>query len=220
MTLPTTLPAIVEALRSAGATDRRRRAQGGPRGEGRGALWPRSGPASWRAHLRCRRCGRKLTLRYSGTKHDIPRYSCSRGWMDNGEPRCIAFGGLRVDDAIEDALLTVVGPGAISAAVAAEKEANQRRDQVRAALKRDLEAARYATDRAFRQYDAADRANQLVAGELEARWNKALARVAEVEGKLVAMKPKRSHQLPIRHRSPRLPRTSRPSGPPPRLMRG
>ena len=86
--------------------------------------------------LRCRRCGRKLTLRYSGAKHHIPRYSCSRGWMDNGEPRCIAFGGLRVDDAIEEALLTVVGPGAIAAAVAAEKEANQRRDQVRGALKR------------------------------------------------------------------------------------
>jgi hypothetical protein len=34
--------------------------------------------------------------------------------MDNGEPRCIAFGGLRVDDAIEDAILTVVSPGAIA----------------------------------------------------------------------------------------------------------
>jgi hypothetical protein len=147
---------------------------------------PKHGDALLAGLLRCRRCGRKLTLRYSGTKHDIPRYSCSRGWMDNGEPRCIAFGGLRVDDAIEDALLTVVGPGAISAAVAAEKEANQRRDQVRDALKRDLESARYATDRAFRQYDAADPANRLVAGELEARWNKALARVAEVEGKIVA----------------------------------
>jgi hypothetical protein len=106
--------------------------------------------------------------------------------MDNGEPRCIAFGGLRVDDAIEEALLAVVGPGAIAAAVAAEKEADQRRDQVREALKRDLEAARYAADRAFRQYDAADPANRLVAGELEARWNKALARVAEVEGKVAA----------------------------------
>lgn len=37
------------------------------------------------------------------------------------------------------------------------------------ALKRDLEAARYATDRAFWQYDAAASANRLVAGELEAR---------------------------------------------------
>lgn len=80
----------------------------------------------------------------------------------------------------------MVGPGAIAAAVAAEKEANERRDQVREAFERDLEAVRYAADRAFRQYDAADPANRLVAGELEARWNKALARVAEVEGKLAA----------------------------------
>ena len=132
------------------------------------------------------RCGRKLTLRYSGAKHHIPRYSCSRGWMDKGEPRCIAFGGLRVDDAVENALLAVVGPGAIAAAVAAEKEAGQRRDQVLDALKRDLEAARFAADRAFRQYDAADPANRLVAGELEARWNQALARVSEIKGKVAA----------------------------------
>jgi DNA invertase Pin-like site-specific DNA recombinase len=147
---------------------------------------PKHGDALLAGLIRCRRCGRKLTLRYSGMKHDIPRYSCSRGWMDNGEPRCIAFGGLRVDDAIEDALLGVVGPGAISAAVAAEREVGQRRDQVRDALNRDLEAARYAADRAFRQYNAADPANRLVAGELEARWNRTLAHVAEVEGKIAS----------------------------------
>src|SRR3954468_219348 len=104
--------------------------------------------------------------------------------MDNGGAHCIAFGGLRVDDAIEEALLSVVGPGAIAAATAAAKEAGERRDQVRDALSRDLEAASYAADRAFRQYDAADPANRLVAGELEARWNRALAHAAEVEGKI------------------------------------
>jgi hypothetical protein len=57
---------------------------------------------------------------------------------------------------------------------------------VREALGRDLEAARYAADRAFRQYDAADPANRLVAGELETRWNTALARVGEIEAKMVA----------------------------------
>jgi len=147
---------------------------------------PKHGDALLAGLLRCNRCGRKLTLRYSGAEHDIPRYSCSRGWLDNGEPRCIAFGGLGVDDAIENALLAVVGPGAIAAAAAAEKEAKEGRDQVREALVRDLEAARYATDRAFRQYDATDPANRLVAGELEARWNKALVHVAEVEGKIAA----------------------------------
>jgi hypothetical protein len=93
---------------------------------------------------------------------------------------------LRVDDAIEEALLGVVGPGAIAAATAATKEAGERRDQVRGALRRDREAARYAADRAFRQYDASDPANRLVASELEARWNRALVHAAEVEGKLAA----------------------------------
>src|SRR6476620_7934443 len=129
--------------------------------------------------IRCRRCGRKLTVRYSGMKHQIPRYSCSRGWMDNAEPRCIAFGGLRVDDAIEESLLRVVEPGAIAAAAEAEAQAASRRDQVHDALDRDLEAARYAADRAFRQYDAADPENRLVAAELEARWNRARARASE-----------------------------------------
>ena len=49
---------------------------------------PKRGDALLAGLLRCRRCGRKLTLRYSGAKHHIPRYSCTRGWMDNGEPRC------------------------------------------------------------------------------------------------------------------------------------
>jgi DNA invertase Pin-like site-specific DNA recombinase len=147
---------------------------------------PKHGDALLAGLIRCRRCGRKLTLRYTGTRHGIPRYSCSRAWMDNGGPHCIAFGGLRVDDAIEEALLGVVGPGAIAAATAAAAQATHQRDQVREALGRDLEAARYAADRAFRQYDAADPANRLVAGELETRWNRSLARVAEVESKIAA----------------------------------
>ena len=136
---------------------------------------PKHGDALLAGLIRCRRCGRKLTLRYSGMKHHIPRYSCSRGWMDNGEPRCIAFGGLRVDDAIEEALLSVVSPGAIAAATAAEEKRISAGIRCARRFGRDLEAARYAADRAFRQYDAADPANRLVAGELEARWNKALA---------------------------------------------
>jgi hypothetical protein len=155
-----------------------------PTGQHHGA--PKHGDALLAGLIRCTRCGRKLTLRYSGMNHHIPRYSCSRAWMDNGGPHCIAFGGLRVDDAIEEALLGVVGPGAIAASSAAAKEAGERRDQVRDALSRDLEAARYAADRAFRQYDAADPANRLVAGELEARWNRTLAHVAEVESKIAA----------------------------------
>jgi DNA invertase Pin-like site-specific DNA recombinase len=145
---------------------------------------PKHGDALLAGLLRCRRCGRKLTVRYTGTKHNIPRYSCWRGLLDNGEPRCIAFGGLRVDDTIEEALLQVVEPGAIAAATEAAAQAAHRRDQVRDALMRDLEAARYSADRAFRQYDAADPENRLVAAELEARWNRALTHVGEIESRI------------------------------------
>src|SRR6266480_5307413 len=79
-----------------------------PTGRHHGA--PKHGDGLLAGLIRCKRCGRKLTLRYSGMKHHIPRYSCSRAWMDNGGPHCIGFGGLRVDDAIEEALLGVVGP--------------------------------------------------------------------------------------------------------------
>jgi len=58
---------------------------------------PKHGDALLAGLIRCRRRGRKLTLRYTGAQHQIPRYSCTRGWTDNGEPPSIAFGGLRVD---------------------------------------------------------------------------------------------------------------------------
>src|SRR5215469_2505704 len=45
---------------------------------------------------------------------------------------------------------------------------------------------RYAADRAFRQYDAADPANRLVAAELELRWNRALTRLSEMETRIAA----------------------------------
>jgi len=68
--------------------------------------------------------------------HDVPRYACRRGALDNGEPRCIEFGGLRVDDAIEEELLRVLEPAAIDAALEADSEETRHRDEVLEALKR------------------------------------------------------------------------------------
>ena len=155
-----------------------------PTASARGA--PKHGAALLSGLLRCRRCGRKLGVQYTGAKGQIPRYTCLRGRLDYGEPSCIAFGGLRVDDAVEAALLVVVQPAAAQAALAAEAQATARRDEAREAMMRDLEAARYAADRALRQYDAADPENRFVAGELEARWNRALTRLAEIEHRIAA----------------------------------
>jgi DNA invertase Pin-like site-specific DNA recombinase len=144
----------------------------------------RNGQSLLAGLLRCRRCGRKLTVRYTGNGHDVLRYSCIRGWLDNGEPRCIAFGGITVDEAIGREVFRVVQPAAIEASMLAHEERARQRDDVVEALQRDREAARYAVDRARRQYDAADPENRLVTAELERRWNLALQHLQAIEGRI------------------------------------
>ena len=142
------------------------------------------GPALLAGMLRCRRCGHKLVVHYTGSHHDVLRYHCRRGWLDNGEPRCIGFAGLIVDQAIAREILRVVQPAAIEAAVMASEEQARKVDEVLAALQRDLEAARYSARRAQKQYDGADPENRLVTDELERRWNQALQRVREIESQV------------------------------------
>ena len=134
--------------------------------------------------LRCRRCGQKILVHYTGRGHDVLRYACRRGQLDQGEPRCIAFGGIPVDDAIGRELMTVVQPVAVEAAQMAGQQAAQTRDEALAVLHRDLEAARYTARRAEKQFHSADPENRLVTAELERRWNHALQQVRDLERRI------------------------------------
>ena len=131
--------------------------------------------------LRCRRCGRKLMVGYTGNGPFVLRYACQRGLLDNGDGRCISFAGLVLDEAIAKEILGVVEPAGVEAAVLASEQETLQQDEVMEALRRDLEAAHYAARRAGKQYDATDPENRLVADELERRWNQALQKVREVE---------------------------------------
>ena len=81
-------------------------------------------------------------------------------------------------------MLRIVQPAALEAAVTASEEIARKRDEVLAALQRDLEAARYGASRAQRQYDAADPENRLIAAALERRWDQALQRVHTIENQI------------------------------------
>ena len=142
--------------------------------------------------LRCRRCGRKLVVGYTGRESNVTRYLCCRGNLDTGEPRCINFGGQPVEDYVSSQMLRVVEPVSIEAAMGAAERAANQGHEVLAALHRDLEAARYAANLAQRQYDGVDPANRLVAGELERRWNQALREVTLLEDRIAAEAATRS----------------------------
>lgn len=133
--------------------------------------------------LRCAPCGRRLHVTYSS---GVPRYACRQ----NHQAGCgLAFGGLRVEAAIERELLRVLTPGAIEAALAGAEQTADETTASRQALALELREAQYEVTRAQRQYDAVDPEQRLVAGTLERRWNTALERVAALERRLGSLTP-------------------------------
>ena len=134
--------------------------------------------------LRCRRCGRKLMVAYTGNGPFVLRYVCHRSALDNGEPPCITFAGLSLDEAISREIVTVLEPAAVEAAVLATEQEKVHQGEVLSALQKELEAAQYAARRAEKQYDTTDPHNRLVASELERRWNDALLKVKELETRM------------------------------------
>ncbi len=153
-------------------------------GEGSGAA--KLGAALLSGLLRCGRCGRKLHVVYSGTSGRVPRYVCRGDRGDRESSRCLTVGSLRLDRAVVQSVLTAIQPAGIEAAVKMTECAQVEDDEKRKALELALERARYEEKRARRQFDAVEPENRLVAGELESRWNAALAQVAEAEARLAA----------------------------------
>jgi DNA invertase Pin-like site-specific DNA recombinase len=131
--------------------------------------------------LRCRRCGRKVMVAYTGNGPYVLRYVCHRSALDNGEPPCITFAGLGLDEAISREIVTVLEPAALAAAVLADEQETLQQAEILSVLQRELEAARYSARRAEKQYEATDPDNRLVASELERRWNDALQKVQQLE---------------------------------------
>lgn len=145
---------------------------------GAGAV--KRGTAMLSGILRCRRCGRRLRVGYSG-RGDIVRYQCDTTFGDTHGPRCISFGGTRLDDYVSNEVLRVIEPASLESALLAAQDVSTSNEQLASALALELQEAQYAVDLAHRRYDAVDPANRLVADELESRWNAALVRVNEIE---------------------------------------
>jgi hypothetical protein len=139
-----------------------------------------------------------LHVAYSGVKGNVPRYSCQGGNINHGSPRCISFGGLRVDDAISRELLSAIAPDGIAAAIRAAEIALEGDQTRKEALVLELEAARYQALLAERRYEASDPENRLVTAELEARWNAALVRASEAQLALEALTVFGTQVLPDR----------------------
>jgi DNA invertase Pin-like site-specific DNA recombinase len=156
----------------------------------------RGGRALLTGLVRCGRCGRTMRVFYGMRSGHAHRYHCRGDDSHVGGWLCIGIGGVRVDRAVAAQIVEAVSAHAIEAAIQAANQSAKVDSDIRQALCRELEEARYEASLAARRYEVVDPTKRLVARELESRWNVALERVADLEERIArhdiaaALRPK------------------------------
>ncbi|HEY4547686.1 MAG TPA: recombinase family protein [Pedomonas sp.] len=148
-----------------------------------GAKSGRGGRALLSGLLICGRCGRRLSVSYVSRPPSRPVYRCDKPNLMMGLPRCMTFGGPRVDAAVARELLRAVEPLTIKATFEAERMHRKRQEDQRQILDLQLQQARYEARLAERRYAACDPDNRLIAAQLEKSWETALRRVQDLEAR-------------------------------------
>jgi DNA invertase Pin-like site-specific DNA recombinase len=141
----------------------------------------REGRALLAGLIRCGHCGRKLRVIYNRASSAM--YHCD-GVAERCTGRCLSFGGKYVDDAIGEQLCQAVEPISIEAAERAFALEQCEREKGVLDARLRVQAAQYASDRAFEQFDLADPKNRLVVDNLEKRLNEKLAELRAAQDAL------------------------------------
>ncbi|CAN5364727.1 hypothetical protein BH10PSE16_BH10PSE16_02200 [soil metagenome] len=156
----------------------------------------RGGRALLAGMLCCGRCGRRLTVAYTGRGVPQPVYRCDRPNLQVAQPRCFTFGARRPDEAIARELLRAVEPMAVEAALQAERRYMQVQADQRRIVELELQQARYEAGLAERRYAACDPDHRLIAAQLEKSWEAASQRVLACEQRLNVVEQVQSSARP------------------------
>jgi DNA invertase Pin-like site-specific DNA recombinase len=136
---------------------------------------PRSGRALLQGIVHCGRCGERMAVfTYSTKEKRAPGYGCVAAYQDGAASTCQMMSLAPVDAAVTELFLAAVTPAQVEIALHALDEYEAEQAEARRQRQTQLEQAEYEVELASRRYEAADPANRLVAGELEARWEQAL----------------------------------------------
>lgn len=118
----------------------------------------------------CGQCGCRMQTRYTRTL----RYDCQRHALDYAAPACQSFVGEPLEQLVRAQVLQVVTPAALELSLRAAQECERERATLDRHWRLRLERARQDTERVFRQYNAVEPENRLVARTLERQWEEAL----------------------------------------------
>ena len=134
---------------------------------------PRDGSALLSGLLRCGRCGgHRMTVRYhdsTAAARSVHGYVCAFYQVNYGTGGpCQHIAGPALDAYVTSQVLEAVAPAAVEVSMAAAAQAEDERAMLDRLWRQRMERARYAADRARRQYQLAEPENRLVTRQLEA----------------------------------------------------
>lgn len=160
----------------------------------------REGSALLQGIASCGRCGRGLSVNYTG-RSSSPGYHCAGSTVVNGRGEyCLRVGGRQIDDAVTSAFLSSIEPAGLKAAILAAEQIDKNRNAAIVQREQQVERTRYQCQRAERRYRAVDPENRLVARGLEAAWEESLRELQTAETELSDCKEQRSRSLSSQER--------------------
>jgi len=141
----------------------------------------REGSALLQGIATCGHCGRRLHVHYRG-RNSAPGYHCAGKDLVNGRGvYCLNVGGMVIEQAVANAFLEAITPGAIEATRLSVEQLQSNHDAALSQWRLEVERARYEAERAERRYRAVEPENRLVARGLETEWENRLRDLTAAE---------------------------------------
>ena len=141
----------------------------------------REGTALLQGMVLCGKCGRRMSVRYTGNGGISPVYECKGRWEHGLRATCTMVPAKIIDETITTRLMQVIQPAELDLAIQVMDKLLTEGDDADKGWKLSLERAKYEADRAERQYQQVEPENRLVARSLEARWNEKLTELIRIQ---------------------------------------
>jgi len=154
----------------------------------------REGAALLQGLVICGKCGRGMSVRYTGNGGIRPVYECKGRWEHGNKAMCTSIPAQIADQTVSERILSLMKPSEFEIAlklihnIAETDHASDRNWRL------SLERAQYETTRAERQYMLAEPENRLVVRTLEAAWNEKLQELDQLNKDYAAHCSKKSWQ--------------------------
>jgi len=142
----------------------------------------REGAALLQGLLMCGKCGRRLSVRYSGNGGMYPTYICGSYHREGRSTKdCMSVRCDPLDAAVAEQVLDALQPTELKLAMGVLENLEGRDQVLMRQWKMRVERAEYEAALAERRYQEADPSNRLVTSTVERWWNEALLRVEDLK---------------------------------------